>query len=375
MKILFALAGLHRFDRGAEIAFISVADELAKSGEDVTLIGSGPPREGATYAYFRAPCFPRTRFEDYPPLPFLRHEYAYEELTFAPSLLSRYWPADYDVTVTCSYPYTNWLLRRPALHGARPPHVFVTQNGDWPAYANTAEYRFFGCEGLVCTNPDYFERNKQRWNCCLIPNGVDIERFVPGPPQRDAFGLPSEKTLVLMVSALIDSKRVEAGIEAVSRLADAHLVVTGDGPLRQRIPEKAASLLQGRFTILSLPAEQMPVLYRSADVFLHMSLEEAFGNVFIEALACGLPVVGHESPRLRWIVGEHGFLVDTNEPGNVASAITSASTRAIAKREDRIAWAANFSWKRVGQAYRDFLQSVVAESRAGKRATPRRQPA
>ena len=41
MRILIALPGLHRFNRGAELAFIAVAEELVRRGEDVTLIGSG----------------------------------------------------------------------------------------------------------------------------------------------------------------------------------------------------------------------------------------------------------------------------------------------------------------------------------------------
>ena len=190
MNILFALPGLHRWDRGAEIAFISVASALMNIGEQVTLIGSGPPREGTAYRYIRAASIDRSHFDRFPSLPFLRNEYAYEELTFAPSLLWRYRPSAFDVTVTCSYPYTNWILRRPVWGRRRPPHVFVTQNGDWPACHDDSEYRHFGCEGLVCTNPDFYERNKHAWNCALIPNGVDVQRLTPGPPRRREFGLP-----------------------------------------------------------------------------------------------------------------------------------------------------------------------------------------
>lgn len=359
MRILFALPGLHRYDRGAEIAFISIAGELAKAGDMVTLIGSGPRRTAAVYRYLRAPSFIRLHFESFPSIPVLRDEYAYEELTFIPGLLCRYRPRDYDVTLTCSYPFTNWILRRPALRGSRPPHVFVTQNGDWPAYATDSEYRFFGCEGMVCTNPDFYERNRARWRCCVIPNGVDIKRFQPGSSQRQEFGLPPDRLIVLMVSALISTKRVEVGIDAVSRIPDAHLVVAGDGPLRQSIEAKAARLLPGRFTGLSIAAERMPQLYRSADVFLHLSKEEAFGNVFVEAMACGLPVVGHDTPRLRWIVGDEGFLLDTEDVPAIARQIELARDTAPRKRAERIARAATFSWTRIGEMYRTFLRDVI----------------
>jgi len=238
MRVLFALPGLHRHNRGAETALISIANELAKSGDSVTLIGSGHHNPTASYRFLRAASMPREGFESSPFVPMLRNEYAYEELTFVPGLLRRYRPKQYDVTLTCSYPFTNWVLRRPTFWDSRPPHVFVTQNGDWPAIARNSEYRFFGCEGLVCTNPDFFDRNKDRWRCRLIPNGVDCDHFRPGPAKRQAFSLPLDRLIVLMVSALIPTKRVERGIEGVSLIPDAHLVVAGmvhyDNQLMQR---------------------------------------------------------------------------------------------------------------------------------------------
>jgi len=311
------------------------------------------------YRFLRANSINRDNFRSFPSLPLLRNDYVYEELTFMPELLLRYRPKDYDVTLTCSYPFTNWLLRRPTLRGHRPPHVFVTENGDWPAISNKSEYKFFGCEGLICTNPDFYERDRTHWRCHLIPNGIDCERFNYGPGQRDAFGLPADKLLVLMVSALIPSKRVKVGIEAISQISNAHLVVAGDGPLRQEIELAAAKLMPARFTLLSMPAERMPLLYQSADIFLHLSKEEAFGNVFLEAMACGLPIVAHDSSRLRWIVGDGEYLVDTNDQADVIAAISAAASSPFEKRQQRIARASLYSWAKVGNMYRDFLREVV----------------
>ena len=92
-----------------------------------------------------------------------------------------------------------------------------------------------------------------------------------------------------MVSALIPSKRVKAGIEAVSKLPNAHLVVAGDGPLREEIDAQAAQLLPGRFSRLSVSQQRMPILYQSSDVFLHLSRDEPFGIVFLEAMASAFP--------------------------------------------------------------------------------------
>jgi glycosyltransferase involved in cell wall biosynthesis len=365
MRVLFALSGLYRYNRGAEIAFISIASELARSGDTVTLIGSGKERTGMPYRFLHATSVSRENFESFPSIPALRNAEAYEELTFVPGLLRRYRPGDYDVTMTCGYPYTNWALRRPAFRGRRPAHVFITQNGDWPAHAGNSEYRWFGCEGLVCTNPDFYARNKDRWRCALIPNGIDCDRFRPGAAQRQEFGLPADQLSVLMVSALIPSKRVKTGIEAVSMVPGAHLVVAGDGPLRDEVADAAAQLLPGRFTRLSVAPERMPVLYRSADVFLHLSKEESFGNVFLEAMACGLPVVAHDSPRVRWIVGDDEFLVDTGDIAAIARHIELAGDAGPSKREARSRKVAAFSWPRIGKMYRQFLGEIVASGGFG----------
>jgi glycosyltransferase involved in cell wall biosynthesis len=365
MRVLFALSGLHRVNRGAENAFISLAKELSKQEESVTLIGSGIPQESAQYRFIHAASVSRERFEGLPSLPVLRDECCYEEMTFIPALLRQYRPSDYDITVTCSYPFTNWLLRRPVLRGRRPRHIFVTQNGDWPAVAKQSghrkwEYRFFGCDGLVCINPDFFDRNKHAWNCRLIPNGVDCDQFRPGLPRRRELGIPEDRFVVLMVSAFIPSKRIEIGIEAVSRISDAHLVVVGDGPLRNTIETAAAKSLPGRFTRLSIAMEKMPIVYQSSDVFLHCSKDESFGIVFVEAMACGLPIIAHEMPRVRWIVGNDEFLVDTNDCSAIAKGIEYARRSGLDRRQNRTEKAKKFSWVTIAQMYKEFFGNVLA---------------
>ncbi len=365
MRILIALPGLHRLNRGAEIAFIAVAKELARLGDQITLMGSGIPEEATPYRFLHAASVRREHFERFPSLPILRNEYCYEELSFAPGCLWKYRPEEYDLTVTCSYPFTNWILRRPVLGGRRPRHVFVTHNGDWPpvvarSTARKSEYRFFDCDGLVCINPDFFERNKDHWNCRLIPNGVDCDRFQAGVPQRKEFSLPEDRLIVLMVSALIPNKRIEIGIKAVSLVPDAHLVVAGDGPLRATIAEAAARLLPGRFTRLTAPPEKMPALYRSSDVFLQCSKDEPFPLVFLEAMACGLPIVAHDRPRVRWFVGDDECLVDMDDPAAVAETIGRARAPDAGARQRRVRRSKDFSWPKIAEKYRIFFQEITA---------------
>ena len=359
MRLLFALPGFHRYDRGAEVALLSVARELAESSQDVTVAGSGPARPDSPYAYIEVPSIRREKLERFPAIPPFRSETAWEDATFAFNLMRQSRLKNYDASITCSFPFTHWALRRNGSRG--PAHVFVTQNGDWPAFSDAAEFRTFACDGLVCTNPDYVARNQDRWNCGLIPNGVDLERFTPGPGHREAFGLPPDKPVILMVSALIASKRVLDGIRAVAELDDAVLVVAGDGPMRDEVTRLAGQLLPRRFRLVSLSAQEMPDLYRSVDAFLHLSLLESFGNVFLESWASGLPIVAHDSDRLRWILGNKHFLCDTSNPQELGIALRAAlSAPGNASREG----VQRYSWATIGAEYGAFLGDVVARRRA-----------
>jgi glycosyltransferase involved in cell wall biosynthesis len=355
MRLIFALPGFHRYDRGAEVALLAVAGELARGGDDVTVAGSGPRAEGRAYRYIQIPSIRREEFEKFPTFPPFRSETAWEDASFAANLVRKIDLKRYDASVTCSFPFTHWALRRAGRKG--PASIFVTQNGDWPAFSDKSEYRTFSCAGLVCTNPDYLSRNAGRWNCRLIPNGVDLVRFRPGAPERARLGLPADKPIILMVSALITSKRVEDGIRAVAVLPDASLVVAGDGPLRQQVTALAEQLLPGRFSLVSLAADEMPALYRSADVFLHLSQLESFGNVFLEAWASGLPIVGHNCARLRWILGEHHFLCDTTHARDLHAALRAALS---AGRSGTPAGVERYSWESIGSQYRDFMSETLA---------------
>lgn len=359
MHIVFALPGLHRIRRGAEVALESVAHEIAMAGKhQVTVIGSGEQLPDRAYRFKHVPAVSRSHFEKWPRMPFLRSEHMYEELTFALNALGRSWTVDADMTVTCGYPYASWALRRGGK--AKPRHVFVTQNGDWPASGQSAEARFFSCDGLICTNPIYLARNRERWKSTLIPNGVDIAQFHPGEGDRDRLGLPRDAKLVLMVSALESWKRVLQAVRAVSSVEGVHLVLAGDGPLRAEVNELGAELMPGRFTCRTFSREAMPDLYRSADLFLHAAMGESFGNVYIEALSSGLPVVAHDEDVTRWILGRYATLVDTHSEQAMSEAVRRALKTPRSDKMEASEWAhSRYGWRKIAAEYAEFLELIA----------------
>ena len=163
-----------------------------------------------------------------------------------PGVLRRYQPSGFDVTVTCSYPFTNWLLRGRGRR-KRSAHVFVTENGKRAPSSRRLEYRVFGADGVVCTSPDDFERNRDEWFSTLIANGMDVERFSPGPRNRSSYDLPPDVQIVLMKSALNPNQRAMESIGALGYLDETCLVVAGDSALRDDVDDLAGPLLPGGF--------------------------------------------------------------------------------------------------------------------------------
>jgi glycosyltransferase involved in cell wall biosynthesis/GT2 family glycosyltransferase len=374
LRIAFALPGLHRVVRGAETAFEQIAARLAILGHEVTVFGSGPPRSGQPYRYIRIPCVHREFFENWPKFPGLRSHYAWEELTFSAGLMLRYRPAEFDVTVGCSYPYVNWILRRGL--GEYPKHVFVTENGDWMVENRSAEYRFFDCDGLVCTNPQYFAKHSERYFSALIPNGVDPDVFSPGAKNREAYGLQADGPVALMVSALIESKRVIEGVRAAAKIPGLFLVIAGDGECREQVDDEARRLLAGRYRRVSLPRDRMPGLYRCADVFLHMSRDEASANAYMEALATGLPIVTHDWEVTRWTLEDCGYLVDCADEQAVIAAISRAmddqSAENVSRRRELVQ--RRFAWAGIAEQYSSFLQQLCDASYSPASANSSDQP-
>ncbi|PHV61396.1 glycosyltransferase family 4 protein [Cyanobacterium aponinum] len=366
LKIAIALPGLHRVIRGAEVALESIAFELAKmEGLEITLFGSGYPKENHSYHFIHIDNTPREKFESWLKFPIFRSEYAYEEFTFFLNLQNKYQPKDFDLTVACSYPFINWLFTNKGGKN-KPPHVFITQNGDYPACHNRKEYRFFQCDGLVCTNPEYYARNKDQWFSTLIPNGVNPDIFTPASTDRSQFNLPDDVPIVLMVSALIPSKRVTEGIKAVSQLENVHLVVCGDGSERDKVLSLGKEKMCDRFHLLQLSHSQMPDIYRMADVFLHLSLDEPFGIVYLEALSNGLPIITHKNLTSEWILENTSFLINTENEEEIVSTIKKvlASSNNIDLINQRINLVKErFSWSKISKEYLQFFKEVIVRNR------------
>jgi glycosyltransferase involved in cell wall biosynthesis len=189
-----------------------------------------------------------------------------------------------------------------------------------------------------------------------IPNGVDLNKF---SSEGESYKTNLKKPIVLAVGAFTEQKRLDLAISAVSKLKDASLLlVGGGGGLKEKLESEGKRLLGNRFQILSVPFKEMPKIYRSADVFtLPSASSEAFGNVYVEAMASGLPVVATDDEQRREIVGEAGILM---EPTNI-----DEYSKTLQKALDTD-WgdgprkqAEKFSWETIAEKYENLFKTLL----------------
>jgi glycosyltransferase involved in cell wall biosynthesis len=200
--------------------------------------------------------------------------------------------------------------------------------------------------------------------------GVDAERFHPGkrdPGLRHRYGIAENAVVLAYCGRLAAEKNLPVLLAAWQRIShlrpEAHLLLIGDGPLRSELETKKTP----RTTFTGyLHGEELARHYAAADLFVFPSLSETFGNVLLEAMASGLPVLAFSAPGPVDIVrsGETGWLVE--ETG--AEPLAAAADRLLADRErlGRLGaharrYAAAQRWEAINAVVRDtYLQLAAA---------------
>jgi len=161
------------------------------------------------------------------------------------------------------------------------------------------------------------------------PNGVDTEAFKPRPRPADGLraklGIPAAAKVVGFLGRLSPEKGPEvflrAALLAQARLADAHFVFVGDGPLAASLKEQIARLkLEQRVHLAGLQRDVAGVL-NEMDVLVSSSHSEAMPLAVMEAMASGLPVIATRVGGVPDMIeqGESGWLVAPNDFSDIAA--------------------------------------------------------
>jgi len=212
----------------------------------------------------------------------------------------------------------------------------------------------------------------------LVPYGITVP---DGPPSRlrgdelgalrRKLGLPAERPIVLSVGWISarSHKRMTHLVSEVAAMAQPRPFLMMLGAMdegTQPVVEQATRLLgPDGFAVRSVPYAEVGEYYRAADVFALASLQEGFGRVYLEALVEGLPVLAHDHPVMRYVLGSEGVFADATRQGCMAAALATilanlpeANAGESVRRRQHVR--AKFSWPVIRPDYLAMFRLALA---------------
>ena len=202
----------------------------------------------------------------------------------------------------------------------------------------------------------------------LWPPAVDCSLY---NPERKSAAMRSrlsgnhpESPLLLTVSRLASEKNVSFLTEVLERVPEATLAIVGGGPQREELVRRF-SPYKAHF-VGYLRGEELAAAYASSDAFVYASETETMGNVILEAMACGLPVIAANAGGVTSLVqhGSDGFLFtprNAKEASRYVREIIESMKRQEQMSEAALASVQTRTWRNSGDEVRAQYQQVISE--------------
>ena len=199
--------------------------------------------------------------------------------------------------------------------------------------------------------------------------GIDRDRFAPArrnPAWRRAHGIGDDRIAILFFGRLVLEKGVKTFVSVLRELerrAPVTPLVVGAGPAAEAFAALPGAMMTGH-----LDGPDLARAVASADIMLTPSTTETFGNVVLEAMASGLPVVSADAPSARALLvdGETGFLCPPDAVPAYVDAITrllDVDVRRAMGLRARSASAA-YSWEAASESVAEVYRSIVLQNRS-----------
>ncbi len=301
------------------------------------------------------------------------------------------------------YPTLGRILRRlrpDIVHMDEEPYNTATWQGLRLAEALSARGLFFTWQNLNRRYPWPFRHFEQanyrraRWAIAgnraaadvlvakgyrgpitVIPQfGVDPELFAPAADMSLRDDAASAAFRIGYAGGLIPEKGVDLLLRACAALPDRRwqLTILGDGPERGRLGELAGRLgIAGQVTFAGpRPSTQMPAAYRAFDVLVLPSVSrpnwiEQFGRVLVEAMACGVPVIGSSCGEIPNVIGEAGLIFPEGDVPALRDALARVMADEALRRDlaaaGRARALAHFTQAQVAAATYGVYRALIAQ--------------
>lgn len=197
----------------------------------------------------------------------------------------------------------------------------------------------------------------------VIANGIESEQFYHADARRSH----DDTVELICVARLIERKGIQHLLRALRTMEHkVHLTIVGEGNYKQELVNYAEQYqVEDKVTFHGYcPREYLVELYSASDIFVLPTMAESFGLVFIEAMACGLPVIGTTVGGVPDIVlADNGILVEPDDYRGVREAIDSlagdAPRRAAMAKACRQRVLDHFSWLSVAEKYERCYEDAV----------------
>lgn len=198
----------------------------------------------------------------------------------------------------------------------------------------------------------------------IIPNGVNIEKFLPNnidPSIKKKYG----KYLLLYAGPFLKRKRIPILLRAMSyvvkRLPDAHLVLIGDGPLLNYCKNLSKSLgIQQNVSFLGfIKNEELLKYFASSTIFIFPSEIEGFGQVLLESMASGTPVICANKLPMSKIIENGGITFKLNNPIDLSKKIIELIKNPNKLKELRkncLNIAKKYDWSHIAEVYTAYIK-------------------
>ncbi|MDO8512204.1 MAG: glycosyltransferase family 4 protein [bacterium] len=205
----------------------------------------------------------------------------------------------------------------------------------------------------------------------LIPNGVELSRFVPIERQ------PNPKVKILFIGRLIARKGFQYVVQALPRIqalcnVPFDVEVVGTGAMRSRLDGLALKLGVSHLIkyVGTVPYEKLHESYQGADIFVLTSESEGMPAVTLEAMGCGLPIVTTNIPGNREIVqeGVNGYLVNVGDTEKLATSLSKLITDEQLRKQMGTASRASvqsYEWREIIKRYENILTEIYHDKKNG----------